>query len=133
MLRSLGLSLACGWVCVAAQLDAVSYGRYLVDVVGKCGECHTPVEADGESVRNTNLRGAALGVSPICDKKNAAKLAPDLTPSGRLFSKWGERQLVKYLETGFDPQGATAQCPMPAYKLRPHDAEAIVTYLKTLR
>jgi hypothetical protein len=41
--------------------------------------------------------------------------------------------MVKFLETGLDPEGHATDSHMPAYKLRPHDAEAIVAYLKTLK
>jgi mono/diheme cytochrome c family protein len=105
----------------------------LVDEVAKCGNCHTPRKAAGQLDEEKRLKGAPLDSSSICEIKNGAKIAPDLTSSGRLFSKWGERGLVKYLETGLNADGATAQPPMPIYKLRPHDAEAIVAYLKTLK
>jgi len=38
--------------------------------------------------------------------------------------------MMKRFETGFDPKGAAAESPIPGYKLRPHDAEAIVAYLR---
>ena len=133
MTKLIGLSLACGLVCSAAQVDAVSYGKYLVDEVAKCGDCHTPRAATGGLDRSKRLKGAVLDTWRSCEIKNGAKPAPDLTSSSRLFLEWGERGMVKYLETGLDPKGATAEPPMPAYKLRPHDAEAIVAYLRTLK
>ena len=76
----------------------------------------------GEFDSSKALKGALL-----------PKASPDLTSSGRLFSQWGERGMVRFLETGLDPKGHTADSHMPAYKLRPHDAEAIAAYLKSLR
>jgi mono/diheme cytochrome c family protein len=133
MMKLFGLSLAYGLACSAAQGDAVSYGKYLVEEVAKCGDCHTPRKATGEFDEEKRLKGAPLDAPANCDVKNWAKVAPDLTSSGRLFSKWGERGMMKYLETGLNPQGTTSHPPMPAYKLRPHDAEAIVAYLRTLK
>jgi hypothetical protein len=40
---------------------------------------------------------------------------------------------VKYLMTGLTPKGTPAGPPMPTYKLKEADAEAIVEYLKTLK
>jgi hypothetical protein len=61
------------------------------------------------------------------------KTSPDLTSPGRLFARWGEAGLEKFLETGTGPSGHAADPPMPAYKLRPDDAKAIVAYLKSLK
>jgi hypothetical protein len=47
MLKLFGLSLATGLLCAAGQLDPVSYGKYLVEEVAKCGACHTPRNRKG--------------------------------------------------------------------------------------
>ena len=47
-------------------------GRYLVDVLGHCGECHTPRGILGEMELSRSFRGAALG----------RVAAPDITPTG---------------------------------------------------
>lgn len=113
----------------------MSYGEYLVDEVAKCGDCHTPRKATGDLDQEKRLKGAPLNlnVPPNCETMKRAKVAPDLTSSGPLFSKWDEHGMVKYLETGLNPHGTRAHPPMPAYELRPHDAEAIVAYLRTLK
>jgi hypothetical protein len=134
MPKLFGLPLACALGCTAAQLDGVSYGKYLVNEVAKCGDCHTPRKATGVVDKERRLlKGTSLDASTSCEAKTEARGAPDLTSSGHLFSKWGERGLVEYLQTGRGPDGAMAHPPMPVYKLRPHDAEAIVEYLRTLR
>jgi len=106
----------------AAEPGAVEYGEYLVQQVANCGNCHSPRRASGELDASKSLKGA---MQP--------KASPDLTSSGHLFSEWGERGMARFLETGLDPQGHTADSHMPAYKLRPHDAEAIAAYLKSLK
>ncbi len=58
---------------------------------------------------------------------------PDLTPGSRLFTRWGEAGIVKFLNTGLNPGGKPADRPMPSYKLSKDDAEALVEYLKTLK
>jgi|SRR5581483_614793 len=90
---------------------AVEYGKYLTEHVANCSTCHA-----------SSLKGVGT-----------PNPSPDLTSSGQLFSRWGERGLVRFLETGVDPQGRAAPSHMPAFKLRPHDAQAIVAYLKSLR
>lgn len=118
----------------AWQEDKAGYGKYLVEEVAKCQDCHTPRGADGELDRAKWLKGAVLDFQPLATPPpNWHKTAPDLTPNGRLWKKWGEENLRKYLETGLTPAGKPAGPPMPAYKLRAKDAEAMVEYLKTLQ
>ncbi len=107
-------------------------GRYLAEEIGKCQECHSPKLETGELDKSRWMKGAVLDFAPLKEVKGWHKTAPDLTPAGRLWSRWGEANLKKYLETGLTPAGKPADPPMPAYKLKPEDAEAIVEYLKTL-
>lgn len=122
MFSLVDIFFACVLVARAADSSAVEYGRQLVEEVAKCGDCHTPRKTGGEFDRSARLKGARL-----------PKASPDLTPSGHLFADWGERGMVKFLETGSDPEGHATDSHMPAYKLRPHDAKAIVAYLKNLK
>ena len=133
MFKVFGVVLAGASMCCAAELSAVEYGRYLVEEVAKCSDCHTPRTANGELDLSKRLKGTTLDASAPCDIKSRGKTSPDLTPSGDLFRRWGAQGMVQFLKTGFDPQNHGALPPMPAYKLRPHDAEAIVAYLRSLK
>ena len=117
----------------AAEMDQVSYGKYLVEEVAKCGECHTPRLPTGELDTSKWLQGTTLDFQPSQENKHWHKTSPNVTPGGSLWQRWGEQGIVKFLETGLGPKGNAADPPMPAYKLRPSDAEAIVAYLKSLK
>jgi len=117
----------------AAHPGAVAYGKYLVEEVAKCQECHTPRTKTGELDKAKWLKGATMDIQPTQDNGEWSKIAPDLTSSGELFARWGERGLVRFLESGVGPGNRPSRPPMPAYNLRPHDAEAIVAYLKSLK
>jgi mono/diheme cytochrome c family protein len=99
----------------------------------RCQDCHTPRGDNAELDATKWLKGATLDFEPSHERKGWHKTSPDITSSGRLFARWGEQGLVKFLETGAGPRGHASDPPMPAYKLKPADAEAIVTYLKSLR
>ncbi len=116
-----------------AELDQLEYGKYLANEVGKCQDCHTPRTESGELDTGKWLKGATLDIEPTHETKGWHKTSPDITSSGRLFARWGEQGLVKFLESGVGPTGHAADPPMPAYKLKPADAEAIVAYLKSLK
>jgi mono/diheme cytochrome c family protein len=106
-----------------AQSGKVGRGKYLTEEVAKCQDCHTQRLASGELDKKAWLKGATL----------APKDAPDITSAGALWKRLGEIGMVRFLEKGGHPEGAAAGATMPAYRLRPDDAEAIVTYLKSLR
>ena len=79
------------------------------------------------------MKGATLDVMPLKTIPKWHKTAPDLTPSGTLWKRWGgPAALVTFLETGKGPKGNAADPPMPAYHLSHEDAVAVVEYLKTL-
>jgi len=133
MLKLLGLLCAAALLTYAAELDQVAYGKYLVEEVAKCQDCHTPRGNSGELDATKWLKGATLDFEPNHERKDWHKTSPDITSSGRLFARWGDQGLVRFLESGAGPSGHAADPPMPAYKLKPADAEAIVAYLKSLK
>lgn len=133
MVKFLGMFCATALMGFAADSDPVPYGKYLVEEVGKCQDCHTPKTATGELDKAKWLKGATLDIQPAQEVKGWHKTSPDLTSTSRLFARWGEAGIVKFLETGAGPNGHPADPPMPAYKLKPADAEAMVAYLKTLK
>jgi mono/diheme cytochrome c family protein len=117
-----------------AQTDKVARGKYLVEEVARCQECHTPKLPDGQFDKEKWLKGAVLNVQPIDPIKGWHKTSPDLTASGRLWKgRWGQAPLVKLLSTGLGPGGSPADPPMPTYKMSQDDAEAVVEYLKSLK
>ena len=125
------LALACP---ALAQSDKAARGKYLVEEVARCQECHTPKLPDGQFNREKWLKGATLNVQPIDAVKGWHKTSPDLTASGRLWQgRWGQAALVKLLPTGLVPGGTPADPPMPTYKMSQDDAEAVVEYLKSLK
>jgi hypothetical protein len=117
----------------ALASDQTDRGKYLVEEVGKCQDCHTQRLPDGQLDRSKWLKGAVLGFQPIEPVKDWHKTSPDLTSSGRLFKRWGEKGITEFLKTGLGPSGHHADPPMPTYTLKSEDAEAIVEYLKTLK
>jgi mono/diheme cytochrome c family protein len=106
---------------VSAQTLA-ERGKFLVEKVGHCGDCHTPTTAAGKPDVNRFLKGV-----------NGRQATPDITSSGELWANWKEEGFLNFLERGMAPSGSTARHPMPAYKLRPDDAESIIQYLKTVK
>lgn len=118
---------------VLSAQDKVARGKYLVEEVGKCQECHTPRLETGEFDTSKWLKGAVSRVAPIKPIRGWHKTSPDITSRGQLWEKWKEEGIRKYLQTGVTPKGGRSDAPMPTYKLSAEDADAVVEYLKTLK
>jgi mono/diheme cytochrome c family protein len=116
----------------AAASKQVERGRYLVEEVAKCQSCHTPQSETSSEDRSHWLKGATLEIQPFKETPGWHKAAPDLTPSGKLWGRWKEEGILKFLQTGLGPSGKPAGPPMPTYKLDKADAKAIIEYLKSL-
>lgn len=126
--RGLGLwkrlYLGRGWV-VAGDLTAEQMrGRYLVEGLGHCGECHTPRGPFGGLERDHWLAGA-----PIPGAKGRF---PNITPAKL---KWSQADIVEYLSSGFTPTfdsagGHMALVVENTAHLPPEDRAAIAAYLK---
>jgi len=126
----------CVLVILGATLrgqDAKSQrGKYLVEEVARCQECHTPKSESGEFDKAKWLKGATLASAPITPIKGWHATSPDLTSTSALWTRWGADGMTKFLETAKNPRGGAAGPPMPAYTLQHDDADAIVAYLKSL-
>lgn len=113
------------WIAAAGS-PAVARGRYLVEALGHCGECHTPRTLLGGLDRSRWLAGAPnpAGKGTI----------PALTPD-RL--DWSEGDIAYFLETGLTPDFDTAGSSMVEVvkntaRLATEDRAAIAAYLKAL-
>jgi hypothetical protein len=118
----------------AQDKKQIELGRYLVENIGQCASCHTPKNDKGELDKSKWMKGTILDFQPLgTAPAKWHKTSPDLTPSGKLWVKWGELSMLKYLQTGLTPSGKPADPPMPMYKYSPEHAEAVLAYLKTLK
>jgi mono/diheme cytochrome c family protein len=70
-------------------------GKYLVDALGHCGECHTPRDLSLGMIRSRYLQGTEIeGVD-----------APDVTPAGLARMGFDAASLARYLKAGMGPEG----------------------------
>ena len=119
-------------VLVRAQDAKVQRGRYLVEEVARCQECHTPRTESGDFDKTKWLKGAKLDIAAVGTIQGWHASSPDITSTSQLWQRWGQDGLVAFFETAKNPRGGKAGRPMPAYTLQHDDADAIVAYLKSL-
>ena len=108
-----------------AEIDR---GRYLVEEVARCWECHTPRDSNGQPDRSRWLQGAPIWIMPVHADPNWAMRAPDIAG----FPSFTEQQGEKILEQGIGPNGLPIHPPMHDYHLNHADAVAIIAYLRTV-
>jgi mono/diheme cytochrome c family protein len=106
----------------------IERGRYLVEEVAKCPECHTPRNERGELRHDAWLAGAPIWIRPVAPIPNWADHAPALPGWPSFTEEQGER----VLEKGTGPEGEELRPPMHIYHMRHEDAKAIIAYLKSL-
>jgi mono/diheme cytochrome c family protein len=111
-----------------AQNSQIERGRYLVEDVAMCFECHTPRYSDGRLNTNAWLQGASIWITPVHPDPNWAQHAPALAGFPSFTDEEGER----VLEKGEGPEGEVLRPPMHIYHMKPEDAKAIIAYLKSL-
>jgi mono/diheme cytochrome c family protein len=112
------------WAVPGNLTPTEARGRYLVEALGHCGECHTPRNALGGPDRARWLAGA-----PTADGKGKV---PNITPAALA---WSETEIVEYLTTGFTPEydvvgGHMAHVVENLARLPAPDRQAIAAYLK---
>jgi mono/diheme cytochrome c family protein len=106
----------------------VQRGKYLVEEVAKCGECHTPRNDDGELDYSHWLQGAPVWIMPVHPNSHWAERAPALAG----FPGYSDQDGFDILEKGVGANGETIRPPMHIYHMKHEDAVAIIAYLRSL-
>lgn len=115
-----------GYVVTNTPSDEIERGRYLVEALGHCAECHTPRDPFGGLDRASWLQGAP-------DPSGKGKI-PGITTSQL---GWGAEDIAYYLSSGFTPDydsvgGHMAYVVENLAKLPETDRLAIAAYLLAL-
>lgn len=108
--------------------SALNRGAYLVEVLGHCGECHTPRNFLGALVESRHLAGSPGPVK-----------APNITPDRETgIGIWSDEELVHFLRTGQKPDFDNAQGEMAEViehslsEMPEEDLASIAAYLKSV-
>lgn len=107
----------------------VARGKYIVEGLARCGQCHTPRESDGSPDRSHELQGAAVWLRSAEPQSDWPLQAPRIAgiPPGT------DAEMAKLLTTGIWRDGKPLRAPMPQFRMTQNDAEAVVAYLKSLQ
>lgn len=119
-----------------APKGGIERGRYLVDHVSLCGDCHTPRNLLGAPKRSLYLAGASAAIGPLGEE------VPNITPDKETgIGDWTREDIAEVLISGTKPDFDNVQGLMwevvdgtpHGYKdMRREDALAIADYLKSI-
>ena len=120
------LNLDSAWVMVDPSDAETARGRYLVEAMGHCGECHTPRNPIG----GLDL-GRWMGGAPNPSGKGRI---PNITPAAL---DWSAGDIAYYLKSGFTPDfdsagGEMSEVVTNLAHLPDADLAAIAAYVKAL-
>jgi MYXO-CTERM domain-containing protein len=109
------------------QSAAWNRGRYLVDALGHCAECHSSRNLAGSIKESTRFAGGP--------DQEGVGYVPNITPGG--IGDWSEDDIIRALTEGRTPQGHVIGSTMADVvtniaALPVEDRRAIATYLKSL-
>jgi mono/diheme cytochrome c family protein len=124
------LCLAVGAACPASAQAPLERGRYLVEVLAACGNCHTPKGPEGD------LPGKHLAGGFQFEEPFGIWISPNITPDTETgIGRWTDAEIIRAIREGKRPDGRTLGPPMPFYlyrQLSDSDVTAVVAYLRTV-
>jgi mono/diheme cytochrome c family protein len=114
----------------------VERGRYLVESILGCGNCHTPKSATGEPIASRNLSGGlSFSVPPF------AGVASNITPDRETgIGSWSDDEIKRSIVEGKRPSHgrlpntelAVVMATSFFKALTPSDLDAVVAYLRSI-
>jgi mono/diheme cytochrome c family protein len=120
-------------VLFAAPLHAenqLERGRYLVETLAGCGNCHTPRGPNGP------LKDKKFAGGEIIKHEDFTAVVANITPDSETgIGNWTDSQIITAIREGRRPDGSLLGPAMPSRSYRhlaDQDVEAIVAYLRSV-
>ena len=107
----------------------VARGKYIVENVAMCPQCHTPRESNGALDSTRPLDGAPEFFQPPHPDSDWPLKAPRIGGNPPA----SDQDLVKLLTTGIWTDGKPLRLPMMPFRMNEADAKAVVAYLKSVK
>ena len=124
------------WAHGADAQPALERGKYLVNTIMACGNCHTPKDSDGAPVMSRELSGGLTFTIPPFNG-TASNITPDPETG---IGNWSDDDIKRALTHGARPANARlpgvpiAVMAVNFFKaLLPEDQSAIVAYLRSVK
>jgi mono/diheme cytochrome c family protein len=122
-------SVGASTVAVADQ-SVVERGRYLVETIAGCGNCHTPMGPNGPDM-SRYLAGGFVFDEPVF-RAVSANITPDPETG---IGAWSDAEIARAIREGIRPDGSLIGPPMPFslyHGIADDDVAAMVAYLRSV-
>lgn len=113
----------------ASPTATLARGRYLVQNIGLCADCHSPRNERGQFIAGMELKGSPLAFAPTVPMPAWGAAAPAIAGLPTMTVAQAEH----FMQTGEKPDGSKPRPPMPEFRFNAEDARAVVAYLKSLK
>lgn len=130
------LCLVAGAALPASAQSPLERGRYLVEVLGACGNCHTPKGPEGD------LPGKYLAEGFQLQEEFGTWITPNITADPDTgIGRWTDDEVIRAIREGRGRDGKTLGPPMPfspmptqhySQGIAEGDLRAIIAYLRSL-
>jgi len=129
------IAVASIMVCAAqasfAAETPLERGKYLMNSIVACGNCHTPKGPNGKAIAGKELSGGDPINAPVF-RAMPGNITPDKETG---IGNWTDDQITDAIRNGKRPDGTIIGPPMPIAFYRgmsDTDVKAIVAYLRTV-
>ncbi len=105
-----------------------AHGRYLVERVIMCGECHSERDQAGDLIESSRLRGGSMPARVPWPADWPVQVPRILGLPG-----YSDAEAMRLLTEGaIKRNGTRARAPMPRFRMTPQDAADIIAFLRSL-
>jgi mono/diheme cytochrome c family protein len=116
---------------IQAQMSGgdINRGRYIVENVAMCVECHSPRDAQGNIIESRKFQGAPVPVRPPWPNEWAL-----IAPRNAGLPGYDDQQAMRLLTQGaIGRDGQQLRPPMPRFRMTPQDAADVIAFMRSLR
>jgi mono/diheme cytochrome c family protein len=132
---------ACALLLVAVRVSAqqpaaapnvpagnIEHGRYLVERVVMCYECHSTRDLQGNIVAGTRFKGGPMPMRPSWRSDWPLQI-----PRIAGLPGYTDAEALRLLTEGaIKRDGSQLRYPMPRFRMTPQDAADVIAYLRSL-
>jgi mono/diheme cytochrome c family protein len=107
----------------------VDHGRYIVEEVAMCAQCHSPRDAQGNIIESQKFFGAPIPFRPPWPNDWAI-----FAPRNRGLPGYDDAQAMRLLTEGaIGRDGRPLRRPMPQFHMSKQDAADVIAFMRSLQ
>jgi len=113
---------------VGAAAANIDHGRYIVERVAMCYECHSTRDSQGNIAAGTRFMGGAMPMRPPWRSDWPVQI-----PRIAGLPGYTDEEAIRLLTQGaIKRDGTQLRYPMPRFRMTPQDASDVVAFLRSL-